>query len=395
MSKNGIWFGTGSQQRADRLLDTPQCSHETYRNTGFFPSLDGLRCLSILAVIWHHTGIPVQWLTLSREGYLGVDLFFAISGFLITTLLLREYDKYGRISLRAFYIRRALRIFPLYYAVVLLYVVMVCALESHTADGQEFFANLPYFLSYTSNWFVVADGRAIFYFSWSLATEEQFYLVWPTVEKCLRGWKSVWLVILLLLIRQVIESAAQAGYVDSGHLAVIIMLSVYPPLLGGVVLAHILHDRRMFETIKPLLGGRWAGPIVLVVLLGAMELPLPQAGIWLLMVLLVGTVVIREQNGLSALLSWRPVAYVGMISYGMYLLHMLSFNVVKRVLPAVGLDEAWLGFPATVVVTTIVATISYRYYESWFLKQKDRFVRLQTRRSAFAATSADSWFERR
>src|SRR5262249_16720595 len=151
--------------------------------------------------------------------------------------LLREYEKWGRISLRAFYIRRALRIFPAYYAVLLLYVVMVWVLEGHSPDGEEFFANLGYFTTYTSNWFVAVDGRAIFYFAWSLATEEQFYLLWPTIEKHLRGWRAVWLAVLVLAIRQVVESAAEAGYLNPDHLAVVITLSIYPPLLGGVVLA--------------------------------------------------------------------------------------------------------------------------------------------------------------
>ena len=88
--------------------------------TRHFPALDGLRGLSILAVIWHHAVDPAGiW------GYFGVSLFFAISGFLITTLLLRERAATGRISLRNFYMRRTLRIFPLYYAVVALYVVVV------------------------------------------------------------------------------------------------------------------------------------------------------------------------------------------------------------------------------------------------------------------------------
>ena len=165
--------------------------YKTFKGTIFFSSLDGLRCLSILAVIWHHTGRYVEAINLTRAGALGVDLFFAISGFLITTLLLRERERWGSISIRAFYIRRALRIFPLYYTVIILYVISVYALERNTPVGRQFFDNLPYFLTYTANWFVGLDGRVIFYFAWSLSTEEQFYLVWPTLEKLLRGWRRI------------------------------------------------------------------------------------------------------------------------------------------------------------------------------------------------------------
>src|SRR5579862_611155 len=95
-----------------------------FLQTRKFVSLDGLRCASILAVIWHHaTGIG--------KGYLGVEIFFAISGFLITTLLLRERRGFGDISLGDFYARRSLRILPLYYTVLAIYVVLVYATQRH------------------------------------------------------------------------------------------------------------------------------------------------------------------------------------------------------------------------------------------------------------------------
>jgi peptidoglycan/LPS O-acetylase OafA/YrhL len=350
-------------------------SYEAYRGTAFFSSLDGLRCLSILAVIWHHAGVQTVPLTLARHGYLGVDLFFAISGFLITTLLLREREATGRISLRAFYIRRTLRIFPLYYAVIAAYIIAVLALERNTAPGREFFANLPYFLTYTSNWFVELDGRVIFYFAWSLATEEQFYLIWPTVEKVLRGWRAVGLLIGVLVVRKFVELAATSGLVSADHLAVVVLLSVHPAILGGVAMAHVLHDKRTFGVVKPVLAARGTAPLILAALLTAIQLQMPAEFIWILMVLLVGSVAIRETNGLGAVLRWWPIAHIGAVSYGMYLLHMLTFNTVRRMLSAIGVDEPWLIFAVTVAATIFAATISYRYYESWFLRLKGRFKR--------------------
>ena len=117
--------------------------YDAYRGTRFFASLDGLRCLSILAVIWHHCGWQSQawaahW-SILHMGYRGVDLFFVISGFLITTLLLREREETGTVSLRDFWIRRTLRIFPLYYTVIALYVLTVFLFERHTPAGQGVF----------------------------------------------------------------------------------------------------------------------------------------------------------------------------------------------------------------------------------------------------------------
>jgi len=356
------------------LSDGPSL-HGTYRNTRFFASLDGLRCLSILAVIWHHTGVHVDEITITQQGHLGVDLFFAISGFLITTLLLREHAETGRISLQAFYIRRTLRIFPLYYAVIIIYIIAVGTLERSSPAGGEFFDNLPFFVTFTSNWFVELDGRVIFYFAWSLATEEQFYLIWPTVEKMLRGWRVLVLLLSVLIVREFAELALAHGWVPADHFAVVVALSVHPAILGGVALAHILHNKRTFNVVWLTLGRWWSTPLMLTALVMALEWALPLGCIWTLMVLLVGSVAIRESNGLAPLLTWRPIAHIGTVSYGMYLMHMLTFNAVRRILPATGLDDPWVFFPATVAATTVAATISYRYYESRFLRLKGRFKR--------------------
>jgi peptidoglycan/LPS O-acetylase OafA/YrhL len=363
--------------RRAHALAAASGSYATYRSANFFASLDGLRCLSILAVIWHHTGVTLPGLNLATQGYLGVDLFFAISGFLITTLLLRERDKWGDISLKDFYIRRTLRIFPLYYAVIALYVLAVWAVDRDNAAGRQFFSNLPYFLTYTANWFVQLDGRVIFYFAWSLATEEQFYLVWPTVEKFLRGWRPVWLVLGLLIVRELVALAVASGDLPRNELSVIIIMSIFPPLLGGVVLAHVLHDRRAFALAQSVLGARWAAALILGALVAAVELTLARGIVWTLMVLLVGAVVVRESNSLAPVLTWRPVAHIGMVSYGIYLLHMLSYNAVKKALAVTGIEQTWLLFPLTVTVATLAATISYFFYEARFLRLKDRFTRAQ------------------
>jgi len=97
------------------------------------------------------------------------------------------------------------------------------------------------------------------------------------------------------------------------------------------------------------------------------------------MVLLVGSTVINESNGLAMLLQWRPFAHIGLVSYGIYLLHVLCYNAVKHALFAMGLENELLRFPATVVTSVLVATISYRCYESWFLRIKNRFTRVITR----------------
>src|ERR1019366_2756754 len=160
--------------------------YDPYLGTSRFPSLDGLRCLAVLPVVWHHA-TPAPPSGLLGRGPLGVDLFFAISGFLITTLLLRERRAHGAVSVGRFYARRALRIFPAYYVVLGLTALRWLGMPA-SATRDHFLHNLPFWATYTSNWFVdFAPGHpVVFAFAWSLATEEQFYAVWPWLAKAPR-----------------------------------------------------------------------------------------------------------------------------------------------------------------------------------------------------------------
>ena len=161
---------------------TPLVEHafEKYRDNRTFHSLDGIRALCILAVIWHHVPTWTEC-TIFQRGFLGVDMFFVLSGFLIVTLLLREKDRQHRISLKNFYIRRALRIFPIYYLVLFLVLLMYVATKASSSNAQMYYRKLPFLLTYTSNW--VEISVANMGIMWSLATEEQFYLLWPAIEK--------------------------------------------------------------------------------------------------------------------------------------------------------------------------------------------------------------------
>ena len=142
----------------------------------------------------------------------GVSLFFVVSGFLITTLLPRERSATGNISLKSFYLRRTLRIFLVYYSILGLYVILV--LERHTEPGAQFWYNLPFFATYTSNWFVPANSDRIFFlFAWSLATEEQFYLFWPWIIRKGRVVVPVAVMALLMVLQYVALSNRNASMI--------------------------------------------------------------------------------------------------------------------------------------------------------------------------------------
>jgi len=350
--------------------------YETFQQTRYFGSLDGLRCLSILAVVWHHTATPLlPAIPLLGRGYLGVELFFAISGFLITTLLLRERRQNGAISLGNFYLRRTFRIFPLYYTVLLVYVLLVWRMERGSVAGHAFFHNLPSYLTYTSNWFVdLTDGRVIFYFAWSLAAEEQFYLLWPTVERFLRGWRPVAIMIGVIALSHAVGAGMLGRWLDAEGLLHHVIARAPLPICLGVLLAHLLDHPQGYAASRRLVGWRGSSAIALGLLAVCLAWEsMPAAGIHCLIIVLVAACVVREDHALAWLLQWRPVAFLGTISYGMYLMHMLAYHVATRLLPTDCLNRPLLVFAATVLVVTVAAGLSYRYYERFFLRLKDRF----------------------
>ena len=353
----------------------PQDAHAAFRARRHFGSLDGLRALSVIAVIWHHTvGHDAALPLLFANGAQGVTLFFAISGFLIVTLLLREHEGRGRIDLRAFYMRRALRIFPLYYAVLALYTLLVLAMERHTAPGREFIDNLPSFITYTSNWFVVLEGRVIFYFAWSLATEEQFYLLWPWAQRYLEPARALLLMLGVIVVVAGLQwfRPADAGAPGLGYH---IVASVPLAICFGVVLAHLLHQPRSHHALRWLFGWRGSSLVyagLCLLLLGSGRAPV--VAIHLSMALLVGACVYREDHALAPLLGTRALVLVGSVSYGMYLMHMLVKNVVVKIFALAGLPQShYLVFALTLAGTIAVALLSYRYFEAYFLRRKARY----------------------
>ncbi len=342
-----------------------QSDSERFVGTRHFPALDGLRGFSILAVIWHHAVDPAGiW------GYFGVSLFFAISGFLITTLLLRERVATGRISLRNFYMRRTLRIFPLYYAVVALYVVVVLVLERDSIPGQQFFRNLPSFLTYTSNLFVplTSGERTIFYFAWSLATEEQFYLVWPNVVRWSRRWHAAVTVMLVVLALSVVAAWLNHQFPERASPAMGTLQSIAPIALGCLA-AYLVDVPRARSALWPLLSAPWAAPVLLAASVAAALSPLP----WVVSHLLMASVVVSScfARGVPVM-ELAALRAVGVVSYGMYLLHLLVLNAVERVVPG-HLHSPVLLFAVATAVVFVVARISFVTYEQWFLRLKSRF----------------------
>jgi len=342
-------------------------AYDRYLAQRHFGSLDGLRCLAILPVIWHHSTprpLPGIW----GKGPAGVDLFFCISGFLITTLLLREKARTGSIALGAFYARRALRILPLYYAALLGHVGFALCLPETAPQRAHFFHTLPFYATFTANWFADfgVPHAILFSFAWSLCIEEQFYAFWPWIVRFLGARSAFVAMCALLLVDYGTEQSALGGYAQR------IITSFAAPIGFGALLALLLDERRAFGVLFRLFGGVWSAPIALAVVVALLFRQAPIIAFQAALTVLVCSCVVSEENGLAGLLCLRAVRYVGVISYGLYLLNSTAIGLVRRAFPEHAAASGFVFF-CSLPLALALAALSHRYFEAWFLRFREHF----------------------
>ncbi|MCE9559736.1 MAG: acyltransferase [Armatimonadetes bacterium] len=336
--------------------------------------------LSILPVLFGHLVAPVSNVESPLNlALVGVWLFFVISGFLISTLLLREKRDFGRIDLLAFYVRRALRIFPLYFLILFLYIFLVPRFEPSLERQQEFWRQLPAFFTFTQN-IVATPGvtNSIFYYSWSLAAEEQFYAFWPALAAFCRGrW-----VLSVLLVVGVVSYCTEIGLVDWPKYESLewklVVVGVTKPILFGVGLGYALMNQRVYEWLARFWRG-WIPVFAILWVLGFLWLRGQQGafyGKWthpfihVGLAALVWSCVVSPKGWLYGVLNSTTAKYIGTISYGLYMWNILSFNLVNTLAkdaprPVISL----LAF----MVTFAIAGLSYRLFERPILQFKNRF----------------------
>jgi len=331
-------------------------AYGAFQSTSRFGCLDGLRCIAVLCVVWSHgPGL----LFLAHFGYAGVQLFFAISGFLITTLLLRERTRTGSISLRDFYARRALRIFPLYYTLFFVYLGAVFAFERHQPRGVEFLSNAPYIATFTSNWRMSDNLGVILGHTWSLAVEEQFYLLWPMLLAAI-GRPAAWIALALAFVSPALFAGGR----------------ISPALFWGALLAVVLDNPHGFSALWVVFGRRGAAFVMAFLFAGTILIRVAQPAHGFLMAALVAACVIREDNVLASPLRWPPIAKIGIVSYGVYLLHPALYSSISRVGSALSLPlkpHDLLAFFLVLTMTMAAALLSFRYLETPFLRLRARF----------------------
>jgi peptidoglycan/LPS O-acetylase OafA/YrhL len=354
-----------------------------FQKSTYFPSLNGIRAICAILVIKEHAKWAIHGAPQMFEwGFLGVDMFFVISGFLIVSLLLRERDRTADIDLKQFYIRRTLRIFPIYYLVIGALFVLAVATYGHSTKTWDLYKwSFPVFLLYLQDLIPISLG--VMFHTWSLSMEEQFYLVWPAVEKYVKRSLVIPLLLALLAFWQVCNfgylsetlSAIYGG--PSGPVRPIFLIT-FTPILLGVLFAHVMHDPKTGLALTGVLRNRWVPLLLLAAAALFCEFATQLQGITRLMVhlclsLMLVALVVNPRAIFSRALQSRPMYYLGSISYGIYLYHTFVLWGVGRLCESRGI--VLRPFELFLVVTPIaiaLAAVSFKYFETPIMNWRHR-----------------------
>lgn len=359
------------------------------------PELDILRFFAFLLVFINHAfpiapqfykrfhfppAVASWWATFAASGGLGVDLFFALSAYLITELLIREHERFGKIGLRDFYIRRGLRIYPLYYGflAVIIFLHRIYGLAGYLSPRYKLLFLLP-----LGNWACAMWGfpPTVSAHLWSVSIEEQFYFAYPLLLRFFGIKRIVHIAIGMLVIANLTRLILlMAG---AGQAAVWCnTFARLDPIALGALMAVFLKGRtiRLGRVARILIG---AGGLFALVAAARFTrgsgipslvfYPLVASGAAMLLFAFL-----RIEIGKSYLT--RTLIYLGRISYGLYVWHVFALNQAGRF----NVSERYsINFATNIliglVLTVIVSVASYELYESYFLRLKERFTRVPSR----------------
>lgn len=361
----------------------------------YFPNLDGLRFYAFLAVFFAHSfwtefdyisqNPAFAWMKdVAYKGVSGVNFFFVLSGFLITYLLLAEKEKTGRIDIGAFYMRRILRIWPLYYFVVFVGFVVIPFVQAKLGQATPEKANIFYYLAFIGN-FDVKPTSAVLGILWSIAVEEQFYLVWPIVFRLV---PSRYYYMLFPVFIAVSIPTQFIPYPKSGSLIYsspfVCMADLAMGGWGAYAVFTSARFREWFRTLSRefILGVYAVGIIYFFALYRLNELSFT-FGIFSRAILSVFfAFIIIEQNysdnSFYKVSRFKTVSTLGLYTYSLYMLHFMCIYVVNKVLAILHLNTKmyqviFLQTAVSFVASIVVAWLSFNYLEKYFLTLKHRF----------------------
>lgn len=355
--------------------------YDEYRERRHIAALDGIRAVSVLLVFTSHPDYPYFWPAF--HGSAGVTIFFVLSGYLITTLALREESDTGRLDLRGFYLRRAFRIYPLFLGVFALYAVLILVLGMDSARRGVFLENVPYFLlGFPEHSILDPAVEVPFSLAWSLGIEEKFYLVWPLVGfVVLAGGlrRRIGFLLVVAVVATVVGFVLGRAFAGYAHIAF------------GCIVALLLHEPRWYERLRHL--GRPAVLTVVAVLFAALlfgtaavlkptQLYVPFG---LVVAALLCGIIVTTSRGVGWLRS-RPMVFLGRISYAFYLLHGFGLNGAEALIPTEwGLPGSLLASAMGLAAAVVIAWTAHVVVERPAIRLGRRISAAMTERRAARA----------
>lgn len=355
------------------------------------PSLDGLRAVAVLLVILNHMDVPF-----APQGR-GVLTFFVLSGFLITWLMLKEADREGEVSIRNFYVRRILRIFPAFYLYIA--VLIVAQLFRHHIPAAGAWWDYLAAFFYVGNYrFVMShDSHLLIGHTWALSVEEQFYLIWPWIfvafHQDLR--KFTRLLIGAIMLVDLYRIMLFFGLHVSNQWLIFTFDSRVDHLLVGCLLAVLLKRGVGMRFWNYITARAWISVIPLGLIVVSIALAFRYSLAYkfavgfvidpLLTAILLVQVIAMGKGWMWGWLNWRVTRYVGQISYAIFLYHLIAIRVV---MPFLGTCSLWIKVPAVVGVSAVIGTLSYYLVEMRFLRLKSRFMKSPAKRRERSAVAS-------
>ncbi|HEY8575570.1 MAG TPA: acyltransferase [Devosia sp.] len=332
------------------------------KSSTYRPELDSIRALCIIFTVAGHVPGAMPLI----NGSVGVDVFFALSGWLVTSLLLKERQVAGEISLGSYYLRRTFRIVPLYALTIGLYFCAAYLLQAMLSQGEElsaFQSGFVYFVTFNGEYMLHRDGL-LFGHSWTLGIEEKFYLFWPLAIILLGQHNiSVLLGATILAITILILPASNPELLVRGYVG-----------LAAGAFAAIASSR---STAISRGFGNLIAPRLALLGIGFAYLAsvfLPTAIIWNLLISLFAVPLIahlwiqQSEGSIGKVLRWTPLAALGRLTYAVYLTHVLVINAVLLVLDRLGWSPGWwLTFLLSYAASLLLGVCLHLFIERPFI----------------------------
>lgn len=364
----------------------------------YFPNLNGLRFIGALFVIINHIEQLKSFYKIGdgisnfakNIGKLGVMLFFVLSGFLITYLLLTEEKTFGKIHIRKFYMRRFLRIVPLYILLILLAFFVIPYISFFEIPRL----NNPLIDNFSSIlllhlFFVPNIATAIFGFipyiaqAWSIGTEEQSYLIWPFLFRKIKK-NRLFLMIGIVLLHFIMRVClSERFFIDVPYRGIMYKFWMHfniDAIAVGSFFAILFINRN--PILKYILNIKFfylISFIVISFLILAVKIPYLHYQIYSIF---FGIIILNlsVNDKLKMILEWKVLNYLGKISYGIYMYHFLVLIPVLFLVSKMKSDSNFLIYSLILTITIVISIISYNYFESFFLKRKKKYTLIDSGR---------------